>query len=568
MPHVHQSAQRILREIRNDIDAQRRRNRGPLGPQVGPDGWQVPPPDLLEEAVAPQMRQENGTFSLIQSTLDDRPKEFLCSLGLLLIACRGQNPAGWRFELQGPDAIAFDAGGVKRDVSYRLVQNLFTRGQDGLHHYGEPPQVRPAAAEDADIEAYRNLGRVLYIPLRFEAPIGALFDKPCYEALSKALQNPDLLQDTAEARATLANLIYKDSILTELAAEGIAGLSQVNLDRLIELLEEVSPELVRECKGFAALVRPSERSQVERETLAYLLLRHPELGGWLDDPQSALSADILMRLTPFLERQDPDLLPELDSGLQQAQAKLEERFATIRWEIAKIDAKENPSKQDKLKQQQLSNQLRAIPKLVLSEEQRARIQGALQRQVQMEPDFSTLLVDLASDTTEQGIRRGLERLPLYQEVGSAIQAMASGIQDMWPAGTALSELTPERLTHDLEGAISIGDLKAGCPLHQDYQNEAQAQQTHAWLMQWIDASSEEDRRKFCAAVTGSGALVMQPPDGGPPIRVIYTGAAAETLPSTHTCFRQLDLPKTYPSYEHFKEKLELLINEGGGFGLR
>jgi Leucine-rich repeat (LRR) protein len=515
--------------------------------------------------------QRSPNFHLSEVTLDRRPREFLQEFGNELILRKGEPPQQWNFRLQGLDRAvrAHDAGGVRRDVTYRLVRNLFAQGPDQLHHFGEIPQVRPAAVQETDVETYRNLGRVLYIPLRFPAPIGGLLERAVFRALSIAVQDPLHLEDTAQARAQVASMIYQDQLSAELAAQGMAGLSDEKLLQLVERLDEVSPALAQEARGFAALVRPSEYAQQQRETLSYLLIRHPQLGEWLQSGMSTLSAPILEQLMPFLERQDPGLLPELDIGLSREQIRLEKSQKMSQRTMAQIDAKEVLSNLDKLKRQTLVKQLQATPKLVLPEELRARIQGALQRQVQMEPDFSSLMLDLASGK-EQRILDGLEQwahqCSSYQAVGRAIQAMAAGLRDMWPIHENLSELTPERLLRDLEGANTVEELKACCSPRPDQLGDPQTTRTHAWLMRWIEASSEEDRKAFCAAVTGSGALVRHPENGQPPMRVVFSEQDPDFIPVARTCANMLELPKTYPCYETLKQKLELLIYEGGGFG--
>jgi Leucine-rich repeat (LRR) protein len=525
------------------------------------------PLSLVERLTAPQRSPD---FSLSEAALDARPREFLRELGTELALRRGEQPSRWRFRLRGPDQAvhAVDMGGVKRDVTYRLVRNLFAEGPDQLPHFGEPPALRPAAAQEAEVESYRNLGRLLYIPLQFPAPVGGLFERAVLQALSTTLQDPLLLQDTAEARIQVVSPIYRDDLTRELTAQGIIELSQDKIDQLVERLEEVCLPLAREAKSLAILVRQSERSQQQRETLAYLLLRHPELGEWLETGMSDLPAPILAPLTSFLEHQDPELLDELEAGLKQARVDLEQSWKRIQASMTQIDAKGALSNLDRVKRQNLVKQLQATPKMVLSDELRIRIEGALQRQVQMEPDFSTLIIDLATGK-EQGILRGLEQWtqqsPAYQEVGRAIQAMAAGIQDLWPAEGSRSELTPERLMRDLEGVNTVKELQTSCRLHPDYQEDPLATRTHAWLMRWIEESSDEDRRGFCAAITGSGALVMQPAQGEPRIRVVLTAKEPDYVPIARTCGNLLELPKTYPDYQSFKQKLELLIREGGGF---
>jgi len=508
-------------------------------------------------------------FELSEFDLENNPKDFLFDLGIEMELYRGTSPRGWDFQLRGPDnqAAAYDAGGVKRDVTYRLLQNLFKEDAAGLPHDNRAPAIIPKSTTDEDRKAYFHLGRVLSIPLTFSAPIGALFAKNFYLGLSKALQDLDLQADLPDARATLAAIAYNDPFAFALDESHIEQLSADGLDVLVDRLVEVGACAENEARACLVCISPSDRTLAAQESLAYLLSRHPQIGAWIEQGPSAISPDQLLEITPFLEHQDPELIPLLQGGLREAEEQFEELASSLRKQVAEINAKEEPTKADLIRKKDFEKRLQQAPKLELPEDLRARIEGALLRGAQERDDFNAVMATLRELELKiiHGLRIWRQTNEVLQEAGEAIQEIAKGIRDMLP-GQAASSFSPERIISDLEGVSDAQTIQANCPLHHDYNNDDKAKKTHQWLMTWLEQASPEDLRGFCNFVTGAGALALQPQDGYPPLRVIFTNIPEDQLPIAHTCFRQLDLPKTYPDYETFKARLNTAIEFGSSFG--
>ena len=154
----------------------------------------------------------------------------------------------------------------------------------------------------------------------------------------------------------------------------------------------------------------------------------------------------------------------------------------------------------------------------------------------------------------------------FIQVGRAIQEIARGILEILPEPPRPHDFNAEELEKSLVGSTTKEDLKAGCPLLEDYAHDALARQTHQWLMEWIERSTDEQRVLFCKAVTGSRALPFVEP-GRPAVLVTYVDEEASRVPTSHTCARQLDLPKNCGSYQTFRDRLEMFIqNAQEGFG--
>ena len=87
-----------------------------------------------------------------------------------------------------------------------------------------------------------------------------------------------------------------------------------------------------------------------------------------------------------------------------------------------------------------------------------------------------------------------------------------------------------------------------------------------WFWEIIEGLSQNERNSLFSAVCGAS----NPPFGGfshldPPFQISRVSSSPELIPSTHTCFNTLDLPK-YHSKETLETKLKLLIEHNQGFG--
>lgn len=537
----------------------------------------TPPDCLVERPHAQQFSfvseldpSDEIDITLSEAQLEQQPRQFLFDLGSQLEQNQGTSPEDWRFHLLGPDQddIAIDQQGVRRDVTYRLAQNLFRGEPEGLTHDGIPPSILPKSEGPVDHSAYIHLGHVLSIPLSLSAPIGALFDQRVYEGLSEALRDPCLRQDEAEARAVLGAIVCNDPLAFALEEQSIAQLSKEEWEVLTDRLEEVQADIVNEAMGWILLNSHSERTAAEQEARAYLLARYPRIGAWLEKGLPSITSEQLQQLSSFLDDHDPDLIARLEGDLRKAEATFEQVAIDLRDKIAAIDAKETATPADIVRKKGFEKRLRKALEAPLDEELRYRIEAALRRGAQMRADFDEVIKALGSleEQVVQGLKTWRETNDVLQKTGDAIQAIAKGIISMLPASEDLSSFTAERLQVDLEGITDANTIKSLCPLHNDYHYDAEAIKTHQWLMNWLDHASESDLRSFCAFGTGAGALVLDPRDNNPPLRLIFTNAGENQLPIAHTCIRQLDIPKNYPDQDTFNYRLNTALKYGSGFG--
>ena len=92
-------------------------------------------------------------------------------------------------------------------------------------------------------------------------------------------------------------------------------------------------------------------------------------------------------------------------------------------------------------------------------------------------------------------------------------------------------------------------------------------QLRQWFWEIVDGMSVESRTKLLSYCCGSSRLPASGFVGLKPhlFNIAVSGESTNNLPSAHTCFNQLQLPK-YSSKEVMQEKLNRAINECEGFG--
>jgi hypothetical protein len=80
----------------------------------------------------------------------------------------------------------------------------------------------------------------------------------------------------------------------------------------------------------------------------------------------------------------------------------------------------------------------------------------------------------------------------------------------------------------------------------------------------VKSLDEEEKKKFLFFVTGSDRAPIR--GLGSMEFIIMKNGEPNSIPTSHTCFSHLLLPK-YESVEQLREKLLLAINNSRGFGL-
>ncbi|KAG6489364.1 hypothetical protein ZIOFF_050633 [Zingiber officinale] len=137
-----------------------------------------------------------------------------------------------------------------------------------------------------------------------------------------------------------------------------------------------------------------------------------------------------------------------------------------------------------------------------------------------------------------------------------------------------NELVPKELIlifndKELE-LLLIDDLQANT----EYTGYSAASTVIQWFWEVVKSFNKEDMARLLQFVTRTskvpleGFKALQGISGPQQFQIHKTYGAPERLPSTHTCFNQLDLPE-YSSREQLEERLLLAIHEateGFGFG--
>lgn len=123
-----------------------------------------------------------------------------------------------------------------------------------------------------------------------------------------------------------------------------------------------------------------------------------------------------------------------------------------------------------------------------------------------------------------------------------------------------------QLEHILCGSKEIGDLtelRMSTTYKGSFVSESPIVQ---WLWTALSSLSIADKRRFLHFVTGTESV---PLGGLSDIHlVVQSVVQAETaLPTAHTCFNTLNIPDSYPSLAHLRERLSLALQHHHGFGL-
>lgn len=117
-------------------------------------------------------------------------------------------------------------------------------------------------------------------------------------------------------------------------------------------------------------------------------------------------------------------------------------------------------------------------------------------------------------------------------------------QDYWT--NHISNKNPAALNSRAQGAMTKEMIL-------DQVRRTANPQVRGYLLRWVDSNTLERASKLIEAMTGSPTL------GPRPLRFQIMAGDTTSLPSFHTCFRQIDLP-IHSTYEEFAQKLDISIN--------
>jgi len=153
-------------------------------------------------------------------------------------------------------------------------------------------------------------------------------------------------------------------------------------------------------------------------------------------------------------------------------------------------------------------------------------------------------------------------------IGEQVEAVKKGFHEMIPP-ELISMFSPQELELLLCGlpSIDVDDLRANT----DYTGYSRDSTQIQWFWTVVQALSQEDLARLVQFVTGTSQVPMEGFQAlrgmnGPQKFNIHRCGDSGRLPSSHTCFNQLDLPE-YPSLEVLQRCLLAAIREGfEGFG--
>ena len=75
-----------------------------------------------------------------------------------------------------------------------------------------------------------------------------------------------------------------------------------------------------------------------------------------------------------------------------------------------------------------------------------------------------------------------------------------------------------------------------------------------WLYRYV--ANTPYLKEFIRFVTGSSSIILNDP-----IRVCFTNTTIEPMPSAHTCFCILQLPRTFNSYYHLERNFDIVLTD-------
>lgn len=187
------------------------------------------------------------------------------------------------------------------------------------------------------------------------------------------------------------------------------------------------------------------------------------------------------------------------------------------------------------------------------------------RQVELKPGGADIAV--THDNKLEYIRLYVQ-YRLSKSIEAQVDAFLQGFHDLIPA-ELVAPFTDSELELLISGMpeIDIADLRA----HTRYEVYTPSSPQIIWFWRVVESLSCEEKARLLQFVTGSGKV----PLGGfaalssreelRPFTIVRSNMT-NSLPTSHTCFNQLDLP-AYESYEKLRKMLLVALNEGyEGFG--
>ncbi|KAK5175702.1 E3 ubiquitin-protein ligase tom1 [Saxophila tyrrhenica] len=156
---------------------------------------------------------------------------------------------------------------------------------------------------------------------------------------------------------------------------------------------------------------------------------------------------------------------------------------------------------------------------------------------------------------------------LVKSVEDQLENFLAGFHEIIPA-ELISIFNEQELELLISGLpeIEIDDWKANTEYHNYQATSPQIQ----WFWRAVRSFDKEEKAKLLQFVTGTskvplnGFKELEGMNGFAKFNIHRDYSSKEKLPSSHTCFNQLDLPE-YESYEHLRQQLYTAITAGSEY---
>ncbi|EMC94928.1 hypothetical protein BAUCODRAFT_140168 [Baudoinia panamericana UAMH 10762] len=156
---------------------------------------------------------------------------------------------------------------------------------------------------------------------------------------------------------------------------------------------------------------------------------------------------------------------------------------------------------------------------------------------------------------------------LIKSVGPQLENFLDGFHDIIPKELVaiFNEQELELLISGLPD-IDVDDWKNNTEYHNYQATSSQVQ----WFWRAVRSFDKEEKAKLLQFVTGTskvplnGFKELEGMNGFAKFNIHRDYSSKEKLPSSHTCFNQLDLPE-YESYEHLRQQLYTAITAGSEY---
>jgi len=156
---------------------------------------------------------------------------------------------------------------------------------------------------------------------------------------------------------------------------------------------------------------------------------------------------------------------------------------------------------------------------------------------------------------------------LLKSVQDQLDKFLEGFYEIVPADL-ISIFNEQELELLISGLpeIDVDDWKSNTEYHNYQATSPQIQ----WFWRAVRSFDQEERAKLLQFVTGTsrvplaGFKELEGMNGFARFNIHRDYSSKEKLPSSHTCFNQLDLPE-YESYEHLRHQLHIAITTGSEY---